>query len=864
MNTLTETRCGTHHLMRCPICPKPESAEHGNGRRRPRRTFEPSAIGSNDIPVSPQPATPTAATSTPAASAPATTPVPIPVFDSSYASVPATLKAENIWLAFELAWNPETGKFTKKPHDPKTGKVTNQPSLGVSFADALAFVSARKNFVLGLYIEKPYLGMDLDGCRDKETGVIADWAQSIITEADSYAEISPSGTGVRIIMIGEKPGDFCRRGSVEIYSHLRGVTITGLHISGTSDTVNKRDITTTYKRMVAGEFIFSHYGDKSKTGDTKLLGQAAQIKSGGKAVTSKLGLLMTGTFTENAIPFVVADEYGNTLEYDSQSNAIAALLVCLGFKHDCDAEKMEQDFLSSCLYQNITKWNALDGKWSRLGKTEIAHAIDFCKKSGKSAEKAYVLQVPQNVVVTSLDDLEARDPDDVSPLGFLKEIPKDAASAIIRSLGIKVEEPNQAVDEAQIPAFDPSVMTGSVYEKFVNLVTAGTTLQPQYAYQMARLLVSMLIVGRVKFENLADVPPLRHLVFLGETGSGKGATFVRSFDIMTRHQTGKSFTDLQGVDSGAGIKDNFFENPRLPALLYIDEAATLGHKSSDKRNPDILDVMGEMAGTTRISRVLSTRGGTVKGRTAAKTMDNAYLFWVICAPNGMEFMSATCGRKVGGFNDRNIPVFGVPVKPGKLPDIPSEAIAELWAELYKIQAMVGTPKEPGTARLAPEAEVLLDAFWESQPTPVFTKVRYKQNLLVDAFLNAIGRGRMTVLPEDAENAIKDARRELATRATCFVEEASDRVGFYYSKLKSLTAGMEKEIRVATAGTDVWEEIAKSESDFEHDTRATANNEPEAFARAWKHWAPRHLEAFPPRKTKNGMVVIRYVPARPER
>ena len=106
-------------------------------------------------------------------------------------------------------------------------------------------------------------------------------------------------------------------------------------------------------------------------------------------------------------------------------------------------------------------------------------------------------------------------------------------------------------------------------------------------------------------------------------------------------------------------------------------------------------------------------------------------------------------------------------------------------------------------------------------------------------------------------------RELATRDACFQEEVSDRIGYYYSAMKRLTYEMGEKLRKAGVNTDPFE-IAMSESDFEHDTRADANNEPIPFATAWKHWRPRHLEALPSRTARNGRVVTRYVPAKSER
>src|SRR5207244_12523629 len=45
--------------------------------------------------------------------------------------------------------------------------------------------------------DDPYTGVDLDKCRNPETGQIEEWAQGIIEQLDSYTESSQSGTGVR-------------------------------------------------------------------------------------------------------------------------------------------------------------------------------------------------------------------------------------------------------------------------------------------------------------------------------------------------------------------------------------------------------------------------------------------------------------------------------------------------------------------------------------------------------------------------------------------------------------------------------------------------------------------------------------------
>lgn len=48
-------------------------------------------------------------------------------------------------------------------------------------------------------------GVDLDACRDPETCVLTEWARDFVREFGSYAEVSPSGTGVKIFALGAVP-----------------------------------------------------------------------------------------------------------------------------------------------------------------------------------------------------------------------------------------------------------------------------------------------------------------------------------------------------------------------------------------------------------------------------------------------------------------------------------------------------------------------------------------------------------------------------------------------------------------------------------------------------------------------------------
>lgn len=51
----------------------------------------------------------------------------------------------------------------------------------------------------------PFCGIDLDGCRNSETGDVAEWAREIVLVLNTYAEVSPSGSGVKLFLRGKLP-----------------------------------------------------------------------------------------------------------------------------------------------------------------------------------------------------------------------------------------------------------------------------------------------------------------------------------------------------------------------------------------------------------------------------------------------------------------------------------------------------------------------------------------------------------------------------------------------------------------------------------------------------------------------------------
>jgi primase-polymerase (primpol)-like protein len=82
--------------------------------------------------------------------------------------------------------------------------------------------------------DDPFTGIDLDGCLNPQTGELASWAQDIVQRMATYAEVSPSGTGVKLWVRARMSGSRHKKrlseaAALEVYDQGRFFTVTGRH-----------------------------------------------------------------------------------------------------------------------------------------------------------------------------------------------------------------------------------------------------------------------------------------------------------------------------------------------------------------------------------------------------------------------------------------------------------------------------------------------------------------------------------------------------------------------------------------------------------------------------------------------------------
>ena len=155
----------------------------------------------------------------------------------SSATTLADLAGTKRWVAWCVEIPKGGTKPTKIPKNPATdGNAmvpTNPATYGTRAAAERRWSIVRKRdkdaaggigFVLGKLDNRYFGGIDLDNCIDAG-GTVADWAQEVIDRFDTYGEISPSGSGVKLFFQMDAP-DWAR-----LLDELLGTDVNGKQLT---------------------------------------------------------------------------------------------------------------------------------------------------------------------------------------------------------------------------------------------------------------------------------------------------------------------------------------------------------------------------------------------------------------------------------------------------------------------------------------------------------------------------------------------------------------------------------------------------------------------------------------------------------
>ena len=282
--------------------------------------------------------------------------------------LPAYLRSAHSWLCFKFQTKPNRDRAKKVPYDPETGQTASykDPATWGTLEEAIAGCARFHADGVGyaFMFWDNMVGLDLDNCRNPATGKIDQWAREIIREANSYSEVTPSGTGVRIFIDGRWRHPEHRteglgaagKGSLEIYSEWF-FAITGDHLRGTPRKIERRS-------DVISQLHTRFFPPSRPSG-------APSIRSAAAVTNDDAALIEKARNAENGDKFQRLWEGDWEGDYESQSEADIALCGLLAFWTDCDAERMDRLFRRSGLRR--PKW---DEKHFANGETYGEHTIE--------------------------------------------------------------------------------------------------------------------------------------------------------------------------------------------------------------------------------------------------------------------------------------------------------------------------------------------------------------------------------------------------------------------------------------------------------------------------------------------------------
>ena len=286
------------------------------------------------------------------------------------------MKDRKQWVCWRSEVRGRDGKRTKVPYSPRSGSRarSDDPDTWATLAEAEAAADKDDYHGMGFVFtaRDPFCGVDLDSCVDPETVETEAWATEIVEELDSYTEISPSGTGLHVIVRAKLPPGGNRKDRVEIYDRGRFFTVTRRRLPDAPHRIEERQkqIEALHARLFSTEKKHA----PSKAPATK--GAAA---SEGLADAEVLRRAMGSRSGERFARLWAGDRSG----YASDSEADLALCSMLAFWVGDDQERIASLFARSGL--NREKWKREDYRRHTISRA-IEGTTSFYKPRKDSRE----------------------------------------------------------------------------------------------------------------------------------------------------------------------------------------------------------------------------------------------------------------------------------------------------------------------------------------------------------------------------------------------------------------------------------------------------------------------------------------------
>ncbi len=293
--------------------------------------------------------------------------------------IPEAMRREQRWGL----WRYETRKDrrTKVPFSVVTGHEASSTASGdwVSFTRAIRALETSRFDGIGFRLGEPWAGVDLDGCRDPETGQLALEAAHIIEALNTYTEVSPSGNGVKLFMLGHLPAGRRRtrapwkplggdHAEIEMYDTGRYFTVTGDALWSPGEV---SDCTEGLKTIHQEAF-------EAVAIPPQAVREPGHRVTAAPAVEGDDQKIMRVAFLSKTGPAIQRLWNGDTSDYGSQSEADCALVGHLAFWCGGDVLRVDRLFRGSALMRD--KWDERHGACT-YGELTLAKGMSDLKNT---------------------------------------------------------------------------------------------------------------------------------------------------------------------------------------------------------------------------------------------------------------------------------------------------------------------------------------------------------------------------------------------------------------------------------------------------------------------------------------------------
>ena len=285
-------------------------------------------------------------------------------------NIPEEMRRERRWVLWRYL--KRGGKRTKVPFQ-TNGMPARSTNENTWFGfDAVINAYHNGDFAgIGFVLGDGWAGVDLDDC--VVDGKLSHEAESLVRELDSYAEISPSGTGVKVFVTGCEPSKGERSkamagiGEVEVYSQGRYFTVTGQRLDIAAESVGDQatQISDLVERLV-----------ESKRTKKKPPAQSPDLRDHLKPIGTDLSdddVLKIARGASNGAKFVALFDEGDVSAFDDDhSRGDFALCSMLVFYTGPDPDRVDRLFRRSKLFRE--KWDDMRGDRT-YGRMTIENVI---------------------------------------------------------------------------------------------------------------------------------------------------------------------------------------------------------------------------------------------------------------------------------------------------------------------------------------------------------------------------------------------------------------------------------------------------------------------------------------------------------